>query len=161
VATRADLAVVSTARDQASTLLRHRSGSLTGSAKAGSGVPGGRRRRARRRVRREEADGGGGAWRVATRRAAAVRWSGEEGRAMPDPDTVRTDNPEVVRLLMAHEIAKAAAALSVDAYNRGPRADVEAYLAVFDTVYTAIRATSASGRPVAPEEDVQKGGQAG
>jgi hypothetical protein len=146
VATRADLAVVSTARDQASTLLRHRSGSLTGSAKAGSGVPGGRRRRARRRVRREEAE----------------RWSGEEGRAMPDPDTVRTDNPEVVRLLMAHEIAKAAASLSVDAYNRGARTDVEKYLAVFDTVYTAIRATAASARPAAaPEEDVQKGGQGG
>ena len=61
---------------------------------------------------------------------------------MPDPDTVRTDNPEVVRLLMAHEIAKAAASLSVDAYNRGARTDVEKYLAVFDTVYTAIRATA-------------------
>ena len=77
---------------------------------------------------------------------------------MPDPETVRTDNPEVVRLLMAHEIAKAAASLSVDAYNRGARTDVEQYLAVFDTVYTAIRATTTLAAP--PQEDVQKGGLA-
>ena len=69
---------------------------------------------------------------------------------MPDPETVRTDNPEVVRLLIAHQVAMLNAPASDDTVDKGARVDVEKYLAVFGAVYKGIGAPAAPPSPTAP-----------
>ena len=58
---------------------------------------------------------------------------------MPGPSSIRTDNPEVAKLLMAHEIATG---LAIDTTVAGVQIDIDKYLEAFDRVYKAIRDTT-------------------